>query len=155
MKLFIKSEEGLSTTAYLDGDEVAVGYGHHVCNTPYQWIQNLYPGDVITVEVADLLFDYDMLNLVWPGIESVKKDIGYGYPQNVYDVMGSIIYNIGLGGLKSSSFYKNFVNKNYVNAFSDLLMLKSKDKGVFTRRQQELKILLENFDFTQCRYRTN
>lgn len=153
MKLFIKQEEGLSTTAYMDGDEVAVGYGHHVCYTPYEWIRNLYPGDAITVEVAELLFDLDILNLVTPGIESVKQDIGSHYPQNVYDVMGSIIYNVGLAGLKKSEFYKQFTLGNYEKAFTEFLLLKSKDKGIYARRKKELRILLENYNFEYHQYR--
>lgn len=153
MKRMIKEVEGLETVAYLDGSEVAVGYGHHVSNTEYDWIRMIQPGDEITTVLAELLFDYDMLYLVSPGLASIRQDIGMDYPSNVYDVMGSLIYNVGLSGLKQSNFYKLFCQGNYEKAFTALLMLKSRDKGVFSRRKKELRILLENYDFDRRCYR--
>lgn len=153
MKSLIKDLEGLSTEVYMDGEEPAVGYGHHLCHTKYQWVRDLEPGDEITAEMADLLFDYDMLYLVTPGIEKVKADLGPDYPVNVYDVMGSVIYNIGLAGLIRSDFYRLFKKGDYERAFTELLMLKSRDRGVYERRKKELRVLLENYDFAQNKYR--
>lgn len=145
MKQMIKAFEGLSTEVYMDGDHLAVGYGHHIRHNKLEWIQDLVPGEEITPELAELLFEYDMNYLVSPGLINVRKDIGWDYPDNVYDVMGSLIYNIGLEGLKKSDFYRSFKNGEYEKAFTELLMLKSKDPGIRLRRQEELRILLQHY----------
>ena len=145
MEEVIKRCEGLSTEVYMDGNRIAVGYGHHIRYTEMEWVRDLEPGMEITEEIAELLFRYDMIYLVTPGLTAVKKEIGWEYPQNVYDVMGSIIYNIGLKGLKSSRFYQYFKQRNYNEAFIHLLLLKSKEKGIRQRRMEELRILLKNY----------
>ena len=146
MENFIKHYEGLSTEVYMDGPHLAVGYGHHIRFTEMEWVRDLEPGMEITEELAELLFRYDMLYLVNPGLIEVKKDLGWDYPSNVYDVMGSIIYHIGYNGLKESDFYRCFKSRQYEEAFTQLLLLKSKDKGIRKRREAELKILLLNYD---------
>ena len=146
MEELIKKHEGLSLEVYMDGPCIAVGYGHHIRFTEMEEIRDLEPGMKITEELAELLFRYDMVHLVTPGLIKVKKDIGWNYPQNVYDVMGSIIYNIGLQGLKSSDFYQSFRNHDYEVSFTELLLLKSRDRGVRARRMKELSILLRNYD---------
>ena len=149
----IKKHEGLSLEVYMDGPRIAVGYGHHIRYTEMEWVRDLEPGMEITEELAELLFRYDMIHLVTPGLIEIKKEIGWNYPQNVYDVMGSIIYNIGLQGLKNSEFYLCFREKRYDDAFMELLLLKSRDKGVRARRVAELKFLLLNYDEKQKKYR--
>lgn len=152
MQELIKKHEGLSTEVYMDGKNIAVGYGHHIRYTEMDWVRDLEPGMEITIELAESLFNYDMLYLVGPGLIEVKKEIGWDYPQNVYDVMGSIIYNIGLQGLKSSEFYRLFKEKEYEDAFIELLLLKSRDKGIRKRRTAELKMLLSNYHPKKKKY---
>ena len=146
MENFIKNHEGLSLEVYMDGPRIAVGYGHHIRYTEMEWVRDLEPGMEITEELAELLFRYDMVHLVEPGLIKVKRDIGWDYPQNVYDVMGSIIYNIGLQGLRESKFYQLFRERKYEDAFPELLLLKSRDPGIRVRRMEELKLILENYD---------
>lgn len=153
MEEFIKHHEGLSIEVYMDGPHIAVGYGHHIRFTEMEWVRDLEPGMEITEELAELFFKYDMLYLVNPGLIEVKKEIGWDYPNNVYDVIGSIIYHIGLSGLKESEFYRSFKTKDYERAFTQLLLLKSKDKGVRKRREGELQILLHNYDPTTKTYK--
>lgn len=145
MERLIKQFEGLSTEVYMDGQHIAVGYGHHIRFTEMEWVRDLEPGMEITEELAELLFRYDMMHLVGPGLLEVKKDIGWDYPQNVYDVMGSIIYHIGLHGLRTSDFYQLFKARQYDKSFTQLLLLKSREKGVRHRRLAELKRLLLNY----------
>ena len=152
MEELIKNHEGLSLEVYMDGPSIAVGYGHHIRYTEMEWVRDLEPGMEITEELAELLFRYDMIHLVEPGLIEIKKDIGWTYPQNVYDVMGSIIYNIGLQGLKESDFYRLFKSKSYDEAFTQLLLLKSREKGIRERRIEELRILLRNYDVTKKTY---
>ena len=146
MQAIIKEHEGLSTEVYMDGKHIAVGYGHHIRYTEMEWVRDLEPGMEITEELAESLFKYDMLYLVGPGLMEVKKEIGWDYPQNVYDVMGSVIYNIGLVGLKTSDFFHLFKERRYEESFVRLLLLKSADRGVRMRRKAELKMLMRQYD---------
>ena len=50
-------------------------------------MRNIKPGMEISEELAELQFRYDMLYLVNPGLIEVKKELGWDYPSNVYDVM--------------------------------------------------------------------
>ena len=153
MQAIIKEPEGLSTEVYMDGKHIAVGYGHHIRYTEMEWVRDLEPGMEITEELAESLFKYDMLYLVGPGLMEVKKEIGWDYPQNVYDVMGSVIYNIGLVGLKTSDFFHLFKERRYEESFVRLLLLKSADRGVRMRRKAELKMLMRQYDPLKKEYK--
>lgn len=153
MQAIIKEHEGLSTEVYMDGKHIAVGYGHHIRYTEMEWVRDLEPGMEITEELAESLFKYDMLYLVGPGLMEVKKEIGWDYPQNVYDVMGSVIYNIGFVGLKTSDFFHLFKERRYEESFVRLLLLKSADRGVRMRRKAELKMLMRQYDPLKKEYK--
>ena len=153
MQAIIKEHEGLSTEVYMDGKHIAVGYGHHIRYTEMEWVRDLEPGMEITEELAESLFKYDMLYLVGPGLMEVKKEIGWDYPQNVYDVMGSVIYNIGLVGLKTSDFFHLFKERRYEESFVRLLLLKSADRGGRMRRKAELKMLMRQYDPLKKEYK--
>lgn len=144
----IKETEGLVLEVYRDGDKLAVGYGHHIRYSHQEWIQDLEEGDPITEELAELLFRHDMLYLVTPGLEQIKRELGYEYPQNVYDVMGSLIYNMGLQGLKSTEFYRLFKAGEYERVFTYLLLAGTGQRGNEKRRRMELEHLLEGYDPT-------
>lgn len=118
-----------------------------------EWVRDLEPGMEITEELAESLFQYDMLYLVGPGLMEVKKEIGWDYPQNVYDVMGSVIYNIGLVGLKTCDFFHLFKERRYEESFVRLLLLKSADRGVRMRRKAELKMLMRQYDPLKKEYK--
>lgn len=142
----IKRTEGLMLEVYRDGDKLAVGYGHHIRYSHQEWIQDLEEGDPITEELAGLLFRHDMLYLVTPGLEQIKRELGREYPQNVYDVLGSLIYNMGLQGMKSTEFYRLFKAGEYERAFSYLLLAGTGQKGNEKRRRMELEHLLEGYE---------
>lgn len=152
MKERIKQVEGLSLEVYMDGLYRAVGYGHRIVATDPEWVYDLEHYDEITPETADILFELDMLNMVHPGLAVVASDLGKDYPQNVYDVMGSLIYNMGLEGLRATEFYRLFGEQRYREAFEELLDTKSVKDGLLNRRFMELKVLMENFDLTAGAY---
>lgn len=152
MKRNIKEVEGLSLEVYMDGFYRAVGYGHRITDRDPEWIYDLVEYDEITPETADILFELDMIHLVAPGLQEVVRDIGTEYPQNVYDVMGSLIYNMGLAGLRDTAFYRLFKSKDYELAFRELLATKSGKDGLLNRRFMELKVLTENYSFVQGCY---
>lgn len=87
-----------------------------------------------------------MLYLVTPGLEQIKRELGREYPQNVYDVLGSLIYNMGLQGMKSTEFYRLFKAGEYERAFSYLLLAGTGQKGNEKRRRMELEHLLEGYE---------
>ena len=152
MKQSIKEMEGLSLEVYMDGLYRAVGYGHRITDSDPEWITDLAHYDEITVETAEILFELDMIHLVTPGLMEIVKDIGTEYPQNVYDVMGDLVYNMGLAGLRTTVFYRLFVSRKYEAAFRELLATKSDKDGLLDRRFVELKILTENYDFDKGCY---
>ena len=152
MKHHIKNIEGLSLEVYMDGLYRAVGYGHRITLRDPEWVYDLAHSDTITYETAEILFELDMIHIVSPGLQQVLKDIGTSYPQNVYDVMGSLIYNMGLSGLRATKFYRLFKEKEYERAFRELLATKSAKDGLLNRRFIELKVLTENYNFTEGCY---
>lgn len=155
MKECIKELEGLSLEVYMDGPFRAVGYGHRITERDPEWVYELEEYDEIPIESAETLFELDMLHLVNPGLKQIIRDIGAEYPQNVYDVMGSLIYNMGLAGLQSTEFYRLFKEKEYEESFRQLLATKSAQDGLLERRLMEVKILTENYDINKACYRTN
>ena len=152
MKQFIKGVEGLSLEVYMDGYYRAVGYGHRINPSDPDWIYSLVEYDVITPVIADALFEKDMLSIVAKGLYQVREDIGNDYPSNVYDVMGSLIYNMGLSGLRSTPFYNLFKKKCYLAAFRALLSTKCSSIGLQQRREFELQVLARHFDFSKGCY---
>lgn len=155
MKECIKEAEGLSLEVYMDGPFRAVGYGHRITERDPEWVYELEEYDEIPIESAETLFELDMLHLVNPGLKQIIRDIGAEYPQNVYDVMGSLIYNMGLAGLQSTEFYRLFRGKEYEKSFRQLLATKSAQDGLLERRLMEVKMLTENYDIDKACYRTN
>lgn len=152
MQCFIKELEGFSTSVYKDGPHLAVGYGHHLRFSPLPWLKNLQQGDTLSVQTCEILFEWDMNTLVFPGLIKVYKEIGLSYPSNVYDVMGSLIYNLGLNGLRNSRFYQLFCIGRYEESFTELLLLKSRSRGLWNRRQLELRRLLQHYNFSLNKY---
>ena len=103
-KDLIKQFEGCKLKAYkcpagLD----TIGYG----NTWYPDGTKVKPGDVITQERADELFDYiieDFINQIKPLIKSLLSD-------NNFSAIVSFAYNVGVNNLRKSTLLKK-VNAN-------------------------------------------
>lgn len=153
MKRTIKQMENLSLEVYMDGLYRAVGYGHRLKDTDVSWVRELELYDEISAAAAEIIFDLDMVYLVGPGLTEVRKEIGWNYPPGVYDAMGSLIYNMGLSGLRETEFYLLFKNRRYEEAFKVLPHTKSGQPGLFDRRMKELDFLMRGFDFSTGRYR--
>ena len=151
----LKAMEGLSLEVYMDGLYRAVGYGHRITDRDPEWIYDLEYYDEITEETAEILFRLDMIHLVNPGLEIVRREIGGHYPSNVYDVMGSLIYNMGLSGLRSTEFYRLFRDGHHREAFRLLLATKADKEGLLERRYMELSVLVRNYDFNKGKYMTD
>ena len=116
MQKHIRQAEGCSLAVYMDEGYLAVGYGHRLRDDDVEWLRDLELYDEITQEAAELIFRLDMSRLVADGLIEVRKEIGNDFPQGVYDVMGSLIYNMGLDGLRSTQFWQLFREGRYIEA---------------------------------------
>ena len=66
--------------------------------------------------------------------------------------MGSLIYNMGLEGLRSTEFYRLFRDGQHQEAFRLLLATKAEKEGLLARRYMELSVLVRNYDFSKGKY---
>jgi lysozyme len=97
---FIKSKEGLELKAYKDVAGVwTIGYG----TTVYQNQHHVMEGDVITMEQAEALLEFEV------NIKAVDVSKALGNTdvnQNQYDALVSFTYNEGIGALLSSTLLR-------------------------------------------------
>lgn len=101
---FLAQEEGLRLNAYLDSAGVwTIGIG----NTFYEDGTRVKKGDTITKDRALELFDLIVPRFEKAVMDSVKVPISC----NMFDALVSLAYNIGVGGLKTSTLIKN-INRN-------------------------------------------
>jgi GH24 family phage-related lysozyme (muramidase) len=146
---FIKEQEGCSLTIYWDGNKKAIGYGHNIKGE--ELLAVLRIGDALSKEWVEEIFKEDVKKLINPNLKKIFKE-EKEFPQNVYDVFGSLIYNIGYEGLINTKFYKLFKKERYMQAFLELPWTKIKYNGNIKRRYSEVFLLSENFDFEKNRY---
>ena len=100
----IKSFEGLKLVAYkCSANKDTIGYG----NTFYEDGSPVKPGDRITKERADSLFELIVSNFT----EKVRKDVKTILTDNQFSALVSLAYNIGIGNLQKSTLLKK-VNFN-------------------------------------------
>ncbi len=135
IKEVIKRFEGLRLKAYKDSKGIwTIGYGHTL---------NVKPGQVITKEEADELFERDLASFekqLKPHLNDIKLS------QNQYDAIVSLCYNIGVGAFVRSSIYKHLVRKEYNKAADAFLLYVYAGgqvlSGLQRRRRKERKIFL-------------
>lgn len=107
-KEFIKSHESLRLNAYNDPtpSKMSIGWGHQI-----------QPGEnysTITKELADEIFEKD-IERINKSINRVLKNIDkrFKYTQGFIDGLGSLIYNCGEEGVKSTEFYSRLQKCRY------------------------------------------
>lgn len=107
-KEFIKSHESLRLNAYNDPtpSKRSIGWGHQI-----------QPGEnysTITKELADKIFEKD-IERINKSINRVLKNIDkrFKYTQGFIDGLGSLIYNCGEEGVKSTEFYSRLQKCRY------------------------------------------
>ena len=148
MQKHIRQAEGCSLTVYMDGGYLAVGYGHRLRDDDVEWLRDLELYDEITQEAAELIFRLDMSRLVADGLREVRREIGNDFPQGVYDVMGSLIYNMGLDGLRSTLFSQLFSGGHYIDALDMLLVTRCTLPELRERRIHEAAVLTRSLRLT-------
>ena len=103
-KDLIKSYEGLRLTAYKCSANVdTIGYG----NTFYEDGTKVKPGDKITLDRANKLFDFIIEKFAVKVKELIKKDV----TENQFAALVSFAYNCGTAALSKSTLLKK-VNAN-------------------------------------------
>ena len=129
----IKSFEGLKLTAYkCSAKKDTIGYG----NTFYEDGKAVKPGDKITKERADSLFELISDDFAKKVVPLVKSQVN----ENQFGALVSFAYNAGIGNLKSSTLLKK-VNANPSDASIRLEFMKwdkagGKQLAGLTRRRK-------------------
>ena len=135
----IQGFEGLSLKAYPDppGDPQnrhSIGYGH----------SGAKPGDVISRDEAERLFDSDVLK--YETAVALNTPIS---TQAQFDAMTSLAYNIGTAGFASSTVARKHNAGDYPGAADAfLLWVKAAGKehpGLKARRQRERAVYLSGY----------
>jgi lysozyme len=135
-KTLIKGFEGLSLKAYPDppGDPQnrhSIGYGH----------SGARPGDVITRQEADRLFDADVAKY-----EAAVSLATPNTTQDQFDAFTSLAYNIGTAGFSGSTAAKKHNMGDHAGAADAILMWNKAagqvHPGLVKRREKERGIYL-------------
>lgn len=98
----IQELEGLSLTAYPDGDGYSIGYGHH----------GVQKGEVITRAEAERLFEQDVKRFE----SSVNIYAGQGTTQEQFDALVSFAYNVGTGAFQTSTLLRKHLGGDIAGA---------------------------------------
>ena len=127
----IQGFEGLSLKAYPDAAGYSIGYGHFGAK----------PGDVITREQAEALFDQDVAKY-----ELAVSTTTPNATQQQFDAMTSLTYNIGTGGFAGSTVAKRHNMGDFAGA-ADAFRMWNKSQGVVLpvltkRRERERAVYL-------------
>lgn len=117
---FIKKYEGgFQAKAYSDTNGKSIGYGHFIKDTDPEWLKNKYYGGTITQEQALEIMAYDVQKIAAAVEKQFKKHItgplsqASGYPQAFIDMVISIAYNAGAGGMSRSSMFMALTTAPY------------------------------------------
>ena len=137
---FIRQEEKLKLRAYdLKDGYITIGYGHA---EPVK-TSKFRVGDKISKEDANKLLIKD-INTAAKGVKRMfeqwkKQGIDIKITQNQYDVLVSIAFNMGIGGLRNSDFIQHLKNNDLESA-AELIKttgISDKFRGLEIRRQKE------------------
>lgn len=134
----IKKWEKLRLEAYkpTPDDVWTIGWGH---------TKTARPGQVITVEKAQELFEYDTDWVEEAIADLVKVELN----QNQYDATASLVFNIGRTQFSNSTFLKRLNAKDWLGAAEALTWWnKQKGKtlrGLVRRREEEKSYFLEPY----------
>ena len=99
----IREFEGLKLTAYqCQADVWTIGYGH---------TRNVVKGMKITKDEADGLLSDDVR-----GAELCLQGLKIDLTQPMFDALGSLIFNIGVGAFKASTLCRHLKEKRFNSA---------------------------------------
>jgi GH24 family phage-related lysozyme (muramidase) len=152
LKRFLKHEEGSITqkgepvlSAYKLGDKmITIGWGHAEIISKSQY----KIGDKITREKAEELLNQDIkdseiyLNKILKNWKN--KGIQYNINQEMYDVMISLIFNMGIGNFRTSEFIQLIKKGHYDLAKEKILTTNITHPGHKPRREREYEMFGDN-----------
>jgi lysozyme len=129
----IESFEGCKLKAYKDLRGIwTIGYGH---------TNGVYPGQVITQQVAEALLQHDIQYA-----SSVVNTHAIPCTQGQFDALVDFVFNLGAGNFLSSTLLKMHLAKNYQGAADQLLRWDHSGgeeiPGLLRRREAERKLYL-------------
>lgn len=133
-RALIKSFEGFSAKAYPDAAGYSIGYGHFGAS----------PGDVVTLEEADRLFDRDVSKFEYAVSTVTPRAL-----QHEFDAMVSLAYNVGTGGFSGSTVAR-LHNMGDREGAADAFRLWNKSQGavhqgLVKRRERERDVYLNGY----------
>jgi len=139
----IKDFEGLELEAYQDIVGVwTIGYGH----TDHAGPPEVTPGLTITEDEAEDILRNDLGQYENAVSKAVKVDI----TQNMFDALVSITYNIGVNGMKGSTFIKRLNQKDYLGCAEAMQWWNKAGgqvvSGLKRRREAEADLFLQGYD---------
>ena len=149
---FIKSYEKCKLTAYhIRGEKYnSIGWGHYLQEKHERGIKK------ISQQRADELFIEDIawVNKAVTGMLN-EVNSSYKWPQGIVDGLGSLVYNCGEYGVRTTEFYKRLKNCRFHNGEineSDIVYTLAVVKkircslpGHYNRRIGEFEMMYENF----------
>lgn len=149
---FIKGFEKCKLNAYrIPGEKYnTIGWGHYLDEKHEQGIKK------ITQARADELFAQDVA-WVDKAVTDMLNDVNpnYKWPQGIVDGLGSLVYNCGERGVRTTEFYRRLQNCRFhngeINASDIAYTLAAVKKtrctkpGHYKRRAAEYKMMNENF----------
>jgi lysozyme len=138
----IKEFEGLELEAYQDIVGIwTIGYGHTSMAGP----PDVVPGMEITESEASEILRRDLKQYE----QGVEKAVKVEITQNMFDALVSITYNIGVNGMKSSTFIKRINNKDFEGAAEAMKWWNKAGgrvvAGLKRRREAEAALFLEGW----------
>ncbi|MEM6748216.1 MAG: lysozyme [Pseudomonadota bacterium] len=139
----IKDFEGLELEAYQDIVGIwTIGYGHTDAAGPPE----VTPGLTITEAEAEDILRADLGQYENAVTKAVKVDI----TQNMFDALVSITYNIGVNGMKGSTFIKRLNQKNFTGCAEAMQWWNKAGgqvvSGLKRRREAESDLFLQGYD---------
>lgn len=119
IELIKRYEGGFQARAYKDTTGKSIGYGHFITKSDPQWLQAKYHGGTITQEQALQIMASDIQKIANSVAGQFAKHIrgplsqASGYPQAFIDMVISIAYNAGAGGMSKSPMFKALIRAPY------------------------------------------
>ena len=117
--LIKKYEGGFLAKSYKDTTGRSIGYGHFITKSDPQWLQAKYYGGTITQQQAEQIMESDLQKIGKAVAGQFRKHIrgplsqASGYPQAFIDMVISIAYNAGAGGMSKSPMFKKLITAPY------------------------------------------
>lgn len=147
-KEHIKNFESLSLKPYrIKGPRQSIGYGHLIKSKDPSWIKKKIANNKISTADAELIFKYDIEEIVNPAIRRMFKDLEKNgvdtneISQGFIDGLGSLIYNCGEDGVRKTEFYRLLKRNKFNQAIAMVEKTHVYLRGHHVRRLAEAELM--------------